>query len=552
MDIGLCIFATDYAIRIDELARAAEDRGFESLFVPEHTHIPTSRRTPFPGGGELPREYSHTYDPFVVADGRRGGDAPTSRSARASASSSSATPSSPPRRSRASTLLSDGRFLFGIGGGWNAEEMENHGTVYRTRFARLREQVLAMKEIWTKDAAAFHGEHVSFDPIWAWPKPAQKPHPPVLLGGESGYTLQRVVDFCEGWFPRGRAHDGHRLRHGRPPRARRAGRPRHEDDLRVRLRRTSRRGHARGLSGGRRQPRDPAPAFRRPRRGPAPRRPVGEAGPALREVVGTVEGGRQPPSSQYGRPGTCRRPRGRPAALYIFTPPHRPPATPSCSAQLRPRTVSAASGRRKARSRRAPPGSGAARRRNRRGSSPSLAAEQVAAARGARRGSRSGRRAARSGRCSWPMSPQNPSIASSTRPSRRRPRRTCPGARPSFIARSSSSTLRDTRAEERVAAVRVAVDRVARRPRIGDLHEGQLGHRQRRHLDVHQQGGIAVVRAARTSTRAHGLIRGRGHPHQARRRPCRRAWAGRWRSGRAAPRAPAARRAPPRPRAAAR
>jgi probable F420-dependent oxidoreductase len=205
MDIGLCMFATDYAIRIDELARTAEDRGYESLWVPEHTHIPASRRTPFPGGGELPREYSHTYDPFV------------SLMAAAAAT----------RRLKVGTgicliierdtivtakevasldALSDGRFLFGIGGGWNAEEMENHGTAYRTRFARLREQVLAMKEIWTKEAAAFRGEHVNFDPIWSWPKPAQKPHPPVLLGGESGYTLQRVVDFCEGWFPRGRAH----------------------------------------------------------------------------------------------------------------------------------------------------------------------------------------------------------------------------------------------------------------------------------------------------------------------------------------------------------
>jgi probable F420-dependent oxidoreductase len=206
MDIGLCIFATDYAIRIDELARAAEDRGYESLWVPEHTHIPTSRRTPFPGGAELPREYSHTFDPFV------------SLMAAAAAT----------RRLKVGTgicliierdtivtakevasldALSDGRFLFGIGGGWNAEEMEHHGTAYKTRFARLREQVLAMKEIWTKDEAAFHGQHVNFDPIWSWPKPAQKPHPPVLLGGESGHTLQRVVDFCEGWFPRGRAHE---------------------------------------------------------------------------------------------------------------------------------------------------------------------------------------------------------------------------------------------------------------------------------------------------------------------------------------------------------
>jgi probable F420-dependent oxidoreductase len=102
-------------------------------------------------------------------------------------------------------MLSGGRFLFGIGGGWNAEEMEDHGTAFKTRFRLLREQVLAMKEIWTRDEAQFQGEFVRFDPIWLWPKPVQKPHPPVLLGGETGHTLQRVVDFCEGWFPRGRA-----------------------------------------------------------------------------------------------------------------------------------------------------------------------------------------------------------------------------------------------------------------------------------------------------------------------------------------------------------
>jgi probable F420-dependent oxidoreductase len=100
--------------------------------------------------------------------------------------------------------LSGGRFLFGIGGGWNAEEMEDHGTVFKTRFKKMGEQVRAMKEIWTKDAATFHGDHVNFDAIWCWPKPAQQPHPPVLLGGESSYTLQRVVDYCEGWFPRSR------------------------------------------------------------------------------------------------------------------------------------------------------------------------------------------------------------------------------------------------------------------------------------------------------------------------------------------------------------
>jgi probable F420-dependent oxidoreductase len=204
MHIGVCIFATDYAIRIDELARAAEERGFESLWVPEHTHIPTSRRTPFPGGAQLPKEYSHTLDPFV------------SLMAAAAATTRLKVGTGicliierdtiiTAKEVASLDLLSNGRFLFGIGGGWNAEEMEHHGTEFKTRFKMLREQVLALKEIWTKDEAKFHGDFVRFDPIWSWPKPVQKPHPPVLLGGESSYTLQRVVDFCDGWFPRGRA-----------------------------------------------------------------------------------------------------------------------------------------------------------------------------------------------------------------------------------------------------------------------------------------------------------------------------------------------------------
>jgi probable F420-dependent oxidoreductase len=204
MKIGVCMFATDYAIRIEELARAAEDRGFESLFVPEHTHIPVSRRTPFPAGGPLPREYSHTFDPFVslmaaaaVTKKIRIGtgiclviERDTIVTAKEVASLD---------------VLSGGRFELGVGAGWNAEEMENHGTEFKTRFKKMSEQILAMKEIWTKDEAEFHGQFVKFDKVWSWPKPAQKPTPPVLMGGESGHTLQRVVDFCEGWFPRGRA-----------------------------------------------------------------------------------------------------------------------------------------------------------------------------------------------------------------------------------------------------------------------------------------------------------------------------------------------------------
>jgi len=203
MHVGAFMFPTEYAIRVDELARALEERGFESLFLPEHTHIPISRRTPFPGGEPLPKEYIHTLDPFVAL----------------------ATAAAATRRLKVGTgicliiqrdpivtaksvasldVLSGGRVLFGVGGGWNADEMENHGTVFRTRFRLMRERVLAMKEIWTKEEAEFRGEFVSIDRMWCYPKPVQKPHPPVLLAGESGHTLQRVVDFGDGWFPRGR------------------------------------------------------------------------------------------------------------------------------------------------------------------------------------------------------------------------------------------------------------------------------------------------------------------------------------------------------------
>src|SRR3990167_4894130 len=177
-----------------------------ALFVPEHTHIPASRRTPFPGGGELPREYSHTLDPFVALAYAA---AVTTRLKLGTGICLIIERDTIITAKEVASLdfVSNGRFLFGVGGGWNLEEMENHGTDPRTRFKRLEEQIRAMKEIWTRDPAAFHGEHIRFDPIWMHPKPVQKPHPPVLLGGESGHTLQRVVDFCDGWFPRGRGGD---------------------------------------------------------------------------------------------------------------------------------------------------------------------------------------------------------------------------------------------------------------------------------------------------------------------------------------------------------
>lgn len=202
MHIGVTIFATDYAIRIDELAREAEARGFESLWVPEHTHIPVSRKTPYPAGGDLPEEYWHTHDPFVAL----------MAAAAVTQSLKIATgicllierDTITTAKSVASLdALSDGRFLFGVGAGWNREEMENHGTDFESRFDRLREQVLALKQIWTEEEPEYHGEHVDFDPIWSWPKPAQKPHPPVLMGGATRYVRQRVVDYCEGWLPIG-------------------------------------------------------------------------------------------------------------------------------------------------------------------------------------------------------------------------------------------------------------------------------------------------------------------------------------------------------------
>ncbi len=200
MKFGITTFPTDYSIRPDELARAVEERGFDSLFFPEHTHIPASRRTPWPGGAELPREYSHIVDPFVAL---MAAAAHTQRLLVATGICLVAQhdPIVLAKAIASLDFLSGGRFIFGIGGGWNREEMENHGTDPRRRWRILRERVLAMKEIWTKDEAEFHGEYVNFDPIWSWPKPVQKPHPPVYVGGDGPGTLDRVVEYGDAWMP---------------------------------------------------------------------------------------------------------------------------------------------------------------------------------------------------------------------------------------------------------------------------------------------------------------------------------------------------------------
>ena len=204
MHIGVCYFPTDYGIDIRELARAAEQRGFDSLLLPEHTHIPKSRRTPYPGGGELPKCYSHTHDPFVALS-----FAAAATSKILLGTGICLVPQRDPivtAKSIASLdRLSNGRFLFGIGGGWNVDEMENHGARYDTRFKLMRERILAMKALWTEEEASFHGEMVNFDPVWLYPKPVQRPHPPILLGGSSDHTLKRVVEFCDGWLPIARA-----------------------------------------------------------------------------------------------------------------------------------------------------------------------------------------------------------------------------------------------------------------------------------------------------------------------------------------------------------
>jgi len=202
MLFGTAIFATDYSIRPDELARELEQRGYESLWLPEHTHIPANRRTPYPAGGDLPKEYWHTHDPFVALTAAAAVTTKL-RLATGICLIIERDPITTAKEVASLDMLSGGRFIFGIGGGWNAEEMENHGTAYKTRWRLLRERVLAMKEIWTKDESEFHGEFVNFDKIWAYPKPIQKPYPPILMGGDGATTFDRVVEFCDGWMPIG-------------------------------------------------------------------------------------------------------------------------------------------------------------------------------------------------------------------------------------------------------------------------------------------------------------------------------------------------------------
>jgi probable F420-dependent oxidoreductase len=199
---GVTIFPTDYAIQPVALARAVEERGLDSLFFPEHTHIPASRKTPFPGGTELPKMYWHTHDPFVAL----AACAAVTEHIRLGTGICLVIERDPitlAKEVASLDMISNGRVVLGIGAGWNREEMENHGADYRNRWKIVREKVLAMKAIWQDEAAEFHGEFVDFDPVWSYPKPVQPGGPPIWIGANSRWVFDRIADYADGWMPIG-------------------------------------------------------------------------------------------------------------------------------------------------------------------------------------------------------------------------------------------------------------------------------------------------------------------------------------------------------------
>jgi probable F420-dependent oxidoreductase len=199
-DFGLIAIPTHYTIQPAELASWAEAQGFESLWFGEHSHIPTSRKSPFPLGGELPVYYKEFFDPFI------------SLSAAAAVTTKLKVGTSVCLVPEHNTInlakmvacldqISNGRLLFGIGAGWNAEEMADHGVEFKDRWKITRERILAMQEIWSKDVAEYHGKFVNFDPVWCWPKPVQAGGPPILMGAWSKWVPKRVAEYCDGWIP---------------------------------------------------------------------------------------------------------------------------------------------------------------------------------------------------------------------------------------------------------------------------------------------------------------------------------------------------------------
>lgn len=200
MKFGITTFVTDEGIAPADLGRAVEERGFDSLFLAEHTHIPVSRETPYPGGGDLPRIYYRSLDPFVALSAAA---VVTERILLGTgiALIPERDPIVTAKEVASLDLVSGGRAVFGVGVGWNREEMRNHGTDPATRGALSNERLHAMKALWTQEQAEFHGRFVDFDPVYAWPKPVQEPHPPIYVGGNSKGAMDRVAELGDAWMP---------------------------------------------------------------------------------------------------------------------------------------------------------------------------------------------------------------------------------------------------------------------------------------------------------------------------------------------------------------
>jgi probable F420-dependent oxidoreductase len=201
MKYGLSFFPADFTVRFDDLARAAEAHGFESLLVAEHTHIPTSRITvPATGMRDLPPQFSHTLDPFVAL-ATAAAVTKTLKLGTGVCLVIERDPIITAKEVASLDLLSNGRFIFGVGAGWNVEEMANHGTEFKSRRRLMRERIEAMKAIWTQDEPSYHGRFVNFDPIWCYPKPVQKPYPPIIMGGHAPAAMRAAIAYCDGWMP---------------------------------------------------------------------------------------------------------------------------------------------------------------------------------------------------------------------------------------------------------------------------------------------------------------------------------------------------------------
>ena len=200
MKFGASMFFTDYSMGPAELAVAAEERGFDIVWAPEHSHIPVSRKTQFVLGGDLPKRYYDVMDPFVTLTAA----AMATKTIKIGTGGCLIAQRDPIQTAKlvaSIDQISGGRFLFGVGNGWNQDEMENHGTAFATRHKRARENIEAMKAIWTQTKAEYHGEFVNFDPMMTWPKPVQKPHPPILIGGAFPYSARRAIRYGDGWMP---------------------------------------------------------------------------------------------------------------------------------------------------------------------------------------------------------------------------------------------------------------------------------------------------------------------------------------------------------------